>query len=144
MKDAIIVLGCGVKENKDLPDNAKQRVNSAIELLDKKTKLIFCGKYSFLAKKIPKIAEAKAMKNYAISKGIASSTIICENKSKDTIGNAYFVRLILKDKNMFQITVVTSDYHMRRTKYIFNKILGDEFIIEYVSSKRKVKVKITN
>lgn len=67
------------------------------------------------------IAEAYAMKEYLVSKGIDSSRIITEDKAKSTYENFKFASQILRQIDVpkdEKITVVTNDFHIFRSKLI--------------------------
>lgn len=66
--------------------------------------------------------EATLMEEYV--EDIPSEKVILEDRSKGTIGNAYFTRKILESHNIDtgQIFVVTSCYHSGRGKYIFDQV----------------------
>ena len=141
MKDVIIVLAGGVNYDGTLPPNPKLRVEKGVELYNqrKAKKIIMSGAYGFWLdwlKKVPPIHEAEAMKNHALFLGIPHEDILIEDDSKDTLGNAYFVKVSILEKNNWKnIIVVTSDYHLPRVKIIFNTVLGPDYTIEYVESK---------
>lgn len=119
----VVVLGEALTSNK--PGKIlKQRVEAAIKIPAEK--YIMSGAYCFTTKKIPPKTEAQAMKEYALSLGINKNKIIKEEKSKDTIGNAYFTKQIIKNNTFL---VITSDFHKERVEYIFEKVF-----------KRKIKV----
>ncbi len=136
MSEIIIVLGGGVDEKGNIPDEVKERILLAKKIYEKKKQFIlmtgFKGMYE---KKIIKISEAKAMKTFAKEKGIPSKNILTENKARDTIGNAFFSRTILETKKITRATIITSQYHMKRVKYIFNKIFSKKYTLMFESSK---------
>lgn len=142
IKDVIVVLAGGVNNDGTLPPNAKLRVKKGVELYNqgKAPKIIMSGAYGFWfdwLKKVPPIYESEAMKTYALSLGVPKEDIFIEVESKDTFGNAYFVKVSFLEKyNWENIVVVTSDYHLPRAKIIFNIILGPEYLIEYMGSKK--------
>lgn len=73
------------------------------------------------------LSEAEVMKDYALMKGIPPEAIILEQNSMDTIGNAYFTRKIIDKLGCFDIYVVSSCYHMRRAKFIFEMCYGKNY-----------------
>ncbi len=124
MKDAIIVLACGIK-NGDLTDEAKRRVEKGVELYKKKVANYIVMSGSLSERINSKIfTEAELMKKYAAYLGVSPGRIILENSSKDTLSSAYFVKKILDERKWKDVAVVTSKFHLRRTKYIFNNIFG--------------------
>ena len=121
----IIVLGNKLQSNK-IHDELKERMNVSINLLQKIDAdiLILSG-----GKANPNfLDECKVMNNYAIKKGVSADKIILENRSLDTIGNAFFTAKIVKKlDNIDMIYVSSSCYHMRRTEYIFKKTFGSKY-----------------
>jgi uncharacterized SAM-binding protein YcdF (DUF218 family) len=125
--DAIVVLGRGVDPDGALPALAKQRVVRAAELFawGVAPRLIFSGRCSLMTETEPPRTEAAAMAEYAIGLGIPRRAVILEEESRDTIGNAYFVlRRFLEPNDWMSIRVVTSDFHIQRTAWVFQKVLG--------------------
>ena len=59
--------------------------------------------------------------------------------ASDTIGNAFFVKLLLTDvRKWYNLIIITSDFHLDRTKEIFNFLyckLDSKYNLEYFSSK---------
>lgn len=127
--DAIIVLGN--RSPAKLSDTARLRVDKAVELYRKgiAKNIIMSGSHDILLKNFKK-TEACLMKEYAIQKGVPSKYIIKENKSIDTITNAYYVKKILEKKNWKNIIIVTSKHHCKRSRYIFKKVLGNGYRIQ--------------
>ncbi len=135
--NAIIILGSGVNKDGSLPPIAVQRVNKGMELFKKglAEKIIVSGKKPFRKKPLL-ISEARAMANYLKEKGIPEKNIILEEESQDTLENAFFTKTrILKPNKWNKIIIVTSDFHMSRTKYLFKKILGRNYKILFEESK---------
>ncbi|MEK6935023.1 MAG: YdcF family protein [Nanoarchaeota archaeon] len=134
--DAIIVLPYLTLPN-GLPSEENQdRLDKAIELFKKGNIdfFIVCGKNDHNSKQ--PITHAKSMEDYAISKGIPESVILKEEKSVDTVGHPIFIKNeIIKQRNWKKLIVVSSDYHIQRVKKIFDFILGEDFSIDYISSK---------
>ena len=125
--DALIVLGRGIDPDGSLPRLAKQRVERAAELFAWQTapRIIFSGRCSLMTESIPAVTEARAMADYARSLGLPGDALLVEEESRDTIGNAYFVmRRFLEPNDWSSIRVVTSDFHIQRTAWVFQKVLG--------------------
>ncbi|MBT4446880.1 YdcF family protein [archaeon] len=136
--DTIIVLGAGMTPSLQLPNEAKERLNKAIEIFIKhhSKQIIVSGKHSYKFKKSPNTTEAELMKYYLISKGIPHHQIIKEEYSQDTFGNAYFTRqYIIDPKQIKEFAVVTSDYHIPKSAFLFRKVYGPEYQIHFVAAK---------
>ena len=98
-------------------------------------KIIMSGSCGFMVSYTPTKTEAKAMKEYAVSLGVPEKNILTEEDSKDTIGNAYFTRKnLLEPNNWKNIIVVTSEYHIPRARYIFQKILRKDNRVEMIAA----------
>ncbi len=141
----ITVLGGGITEDEKLPKQSIKRLRKAIELFKKKKadRFLVCGKYSFLyGDKAPKTTEADLMKKFLLSKQIEEKKIFTEKKSMDTISNAYFAKteyFLPEDEK--EAIIVTSDYHVKRVKYIFEKIFGPEFNLGFTGVSANIKNK---
>lgn len=66
---------------------------------------------------------------------IDSSSIVSLSDSRDTVGDAYFCLQFLQHKNIEELVVVTSDYHVRRTKMIFKKLCDDRLKVAVTGVK---------
>ncbi len=125
-----IVLGGGITDEGTLPRDVQRRVLKAHELFQKKIirKIILCG--GSTNPKFQKLSEALLMATLLLEKGVKKSSLLLEEKSKDTIGNAVFAKdVVLKKKLGTDVVVITSNYHLRRALSIFRHIFGNGYII---------------
>jgi len=125
--DAILVPGGGVREGGELPLWVKRRFDKVLEIyrgefilplsagtLHKPPLLDEQGFIRF---------ESVAGANYLMRNGIAPDKILIETSSYDTIGNAFFSRVIHAEPRKFKkLLVVTSEFHMPRTESVFRWI----------------------
>jgi uncharacterized SAM-binding protein YcdF (DUF218 family) len=127
-KDAVIILSHRRENNDDLSEECKKRIEKGIKLvLFKKAKnIILCSEMA-----------TKSLKDYLEKKGIKKKNIFLQQKSKDTIGEAFFTkRDVLLPNNWKNIYVISSDYHIRyRATFIFDFVLGVNFNIDYLTIK---------
>jgi uncharacterized SAM-binding protein YcdF (DUF218 family) len=154
-KTAAIVLGGGLKKVKiegqtwyEPEEQAKARLDKAYALFmeGKADYIISTGKFSVMASVDPSVVgphtEAEVGKNYLIAKASvqadgASCTkpeiedrICCEDQSIDTISNAWYAKkLCLEPQGITSCIIVTSDYHIERSRVIFEWVLGPEYTI---------------
>ena len=148
----IVILGGGISKEGKLPKRTKIVLNKACEI-SKKYKdptFLVCGRYSFLypKDKLPKTTESRAMKEYLSQFGVPKRKIYIENKSKDTIGNAYYAKkLYFLPRKERKGVIVTSEFRLERVKFIFKKIFGKNYQLKFVtvpsSSRNKKRGKIT-
>lgn len=78
-----------------------------------------------------RLTEADLMLMEASDLGVPPSAVLMENKSESTYENAVFVKKIVLDRGIKSFLLVTSNYHTRRSKYIFERVFKDtgvEFI----------------
>ncbi len=123
MKKVIICLGNTFLKEKTV-EEMLLRTKKAVDLYDngRGNKIIFTG--GFGTRK--DISEARYMANIAIKARVNKNDILLEEKSSTTIGNAYYSQLIMNNNEFNFAIIVTSPYHIRRTKYIFKKIMMDK------------------
>lgn len=139
MADVILVLARGIHEDGSIPDEAKSRVRKGVELYNQGASkhLVMSGSWTYHFDIAPPRTEAAAMKEYAVSLGVDPDNIIEEAQSKDTLGNAYFTKKKICETNGWKdIIIVASDDHMPRVKYLFNKVYGPDFSLNFEVSVR--------
>lgn len=132
--DAIVVLGSPVDDDGSLSVPARQRAARAAMLYTAGVapRIIFSGRCNLTAPEPPAVSEAAAMANFTVSLGTPREAILLEEESRDTIGNAYFVgRRFLEPNGWTSIRVVTSDFHVPRTTWVFQRVLGPTYDISF-------------
>lgn len=131
--DVIICLSASMDDQGNVGESGKQRVVEALEVLKRKrTKnILFSGGYM---RPEQSVSLAQGLLNYAktLAPELDEQTVILEEQSRDTIGNAVFSRKLLKDTAYKRITLVTSDYHMKRSLWIFKFVFGGEYHVEAI------------
>lgn len=127
----IVVLGGGIDIHGNIPHHVYQRLDKARELWQKnpQAKIVLSGKYSFLYKKQkPPITESQKAKKYLREMKIPAKAILLENRSKDTIGNAYYLKkTIVIPRKEEKAIIITSAFHKKRVSYIWKKVFGSEW-----------------
>ena len=109
--DAIVVLGASVLPDGSLSDILESRVDAAIELYNSGVSSVIIMSGDGRAKNYD---EPRAMKNYAMSKGVPESAIYCDGGGYHTydtmwrVANVYGARCVC---------VVTQQYHLYRAVY---------------------------
>lgn len=145
---AAIVLGGGLRvvEKDDvkiyLPEpQVEVRLSKAYELYITREVdyIVTTGKFSKRIGIDPYISgpqsEAQVGKKYLIDRfDVSEKDILCEEESYDTIGNAWFAKIkCLIPHRIFTVAVITSEYHMERSRLIFDWVLGPKYKIQYIS-----------
>lgn len=164
-KTAAIVLGGGLKKVQEQGqtryepgEQAKERLDKAYALFKegKVDYIITTGKYSKRVGIDPSVTgsqtEAQVGREYLIAKAIGDPAgsaspskqriedcVLYENQSFDTIGNAWFAKKVrLEPFNITSCIIITSDYHIKRSKLIFEWVLGPEYAIECIEIPSKL------
>ncbi|WP_313893763.1 YdcF family protein [Psychrobacillus sp.] len=83
--------------------------------------------------------EALAMQNYLLNAGIEPSRIILEDKAITTYESFQFSKGLLPN-NIHEITIISNDYHLRRSKYLA-KLNGFESDAIAAKTPNSVKLK---
>lgn len=123
---AAIVLGGGVHDDGSLPPHVRSRLELCAKLHERYTFIIFSSRYSLNKPPIlnPEgfiITEAAAMAKEYCSRYDYDGQIFLELFSTDTIGSALNCRSLIDNINIniSAIDVITSDWHGKRAKFIF-------------------------
>ena len=129
--DAILVPGGGVREEGRLPSWVERRLDRAIERFDGEYIIALSAGTPhrpppFDTNGFP-ILESAAAARYLMEAGIPKKSILIETGSYDTIGNAFFSRVIhVEPARLRRLLVITSDFHLARSRLLFEWIYGLE------------------
>lgn len=127
--DAILIPGGGVRQGGELPLWTRRRLHRAVQrqageyliTLSAGTvhKPTLLDDYGF------PIYESAAAARYLMEQGIDGRQVLMETVSYDTIGNAYFSRVIhVAPLGLQKLLIITSEFHMLRTEAIFRWVYG--------------------
>jgi uncharacterized SAM-binding protein YcdF (DUF218 family) len=127
--DAVLVPGGGLLENGELPPWVINRLDRATERADGAHVITLSAatthKPLLLDTGGRPVYESTEAARYLMRHGYPANRILIETSSWDTIGNAYFARVIHTDPAGFRtLLIVNSDFHMARTEVIFRWIFG--------------------
>ena len=135
--DLIAILGYGFSKDWKLSLNTYHRMKIGADLYKKGVakKIAVCGRWSInydLKNIVPPTTEAEEMKKVLVDLGIPEEDILKEDWSKDTIGNAFFLKTkIVKPLSFEKILVTCADYHLERVKFIFNKVFEESYLVDF-------------
>ena len=150
MYDAVIILGGSYIDENTLPLWSQKRLDLAYQQ-DSKTKMFILLSRA-TAHKPPCLDsngypfdECNIMGNYLMEKGIDPKKILMESWSKDTIGNAYAaLTMHVIPRNLQNLLIITSDFHMPRSKDIFQYVFSLSPIeilkLDFLESKSELKI----
>jgi len=131
---ALVVLGGGLTATGEVPRHTVLRLEKAKELLsmqalDKEVFIIpLSGGTPHKPNPVDKlgfpITEAKAAARYLVDVlGVNPSQVLEEGFSLDTLGNAYFLRVMHIEPGKFsRLVVITNSWHMARSQAMFSHV----------------------
>lgn len=119
--DYAIILGAGIQGEKPSV-TLRRRLDRGVEYLNANpnAKVVTSGGFG----EGTTVSEAEVMKRYFIMQGINESRIIKEEPSTTTDENLKFTKQLLTrltGREVQDILIITSDYHMCRAKYIASR-----------------------
>ncbi len=116
-KNVLIVIGAPPNKEGKPSHFMVNRLRKAIQLHNKNSysRILFTGGQSHYPVPSSDIMRVMSLKH------LPSSKIILERNAKDLLQNALFCWELIKDRNPKHITIVTSDWNMKRARYIFKK-----------------------
>ncbi|MFD1928419.1 YdcF family protein [Sporosarcina siberiensis] len=110
----------GAKVNGDTPSlSLRYRLDAALDYGNKYSHVLFI--LSGGQGPDENTTEAEAMKRFLVANGIGEERLILETKSTSTYENILLSKELLPEK-ITSVTIITSDYHIARTKFIARKL----------------------
>ncbi len=136
LKKAVAVLAGGINK-RGLTKETRARMDEGISTFNR-------GEFDYLilsgSQSNGEYTESELMKIYAVDRGIPAGKILIENRSKDTLGNAYFIKKLMVENKISSVCVITSSYHSIRTKYIFSETMrGFDVSFKFVKIAGDIK-----
>lgn len=121
---AVIVLSHLMNMHGHLGNESKSRAKLAYKIFNSIESKSYILTIGWDYREDSNIPIAISMRDYLISLGIDSKKIQIDINSRDTVGDAIFSKINFYDKYLFEeLHIITSDYHIKRTKFIFEKIM---------------------
>ena len=122
--DAVLIPGGGVRERGRIPPWVAARLDRALAISGNPFLIPASAGTPHRPPPLDSrgfpIFEARAMAQYLLDRGADAHRILMESSSYDTIGNAYFSRVVHVIPRSFErILVITSQFHITRTEKIF-------------------------
>jgi len=102
---------------------ARARRAAGLYLSGRAPRIVMSGAYGMFDPPPPR-SEATAMAEIAAAAGVPPGSITAETRSRDTIGNIWFTKPLLGGPSGRRVTVVTSDWHAERVRYLARVIWG--------------------
>ncbi|KAL5255085.1 hypothetical protein ACHWQZ_G014502 [Mnemiopsis leidyi] len=88
-------------------------------------------------------SEAAAMRRLLLEQNISLDNIIIEEEADSTVQNAiktrHLVRNLMRTSNVVNVVIVTSSFHMKRSRYIFSRLFQcDQFQLHFEAADNNV------
>ena len=122
--DAVLIPGGGVRDAGEPPPWVRRRLDRAVEV--HRGERVICLSAGTTHRAPPRDAEgfpvfeSVVSAEYLIRRGIDRRKVLIETCSYDTIGNAYFSRVIhCEPLGLRRLLVITSEFHVARTRAVF-------------------------
>jgi len=123
--DVVVALGGGISAGGEPGPATVARARRAAGLYrsGRAARIVMSGAYGMYDPPPPR-AEAAAMAEIAVAEGVPPGSVTAETRSRDTIGNIWFTKPLLGEPAGQVVTVVTSDWHATRVRYLAQVIWG--------------------
>jgi uncharacterized SAM-binding protein YcdF (DUF218 family) len=127
--DAVLVPGGGVREGGELPSWVRARLDLAVQRYEGAYIIALSAGTTHRPPPVDgdgfPIFESVAAARYLVSAGVPADRILVETCSYDTVGNAFFSRVIHADPlGLRRLLVITSDFHVARAQAVFEWVYG--------------------
>jgi hypothetical protein len=120
--DAVLIPGGGISETGELPPHVKARFELA---LTADTRFWIALSAATPHRPPRPRFEAHAGALYLASLGAEAGRILTETSSYDTIGNAWFARLLhTEPRGLRRLLVINSEFHIARTEAVFRWVFS--------------------
>ena len=128
-----IVLGAPNGPNGELSNIAISRLNCSLAHYKDNMKILCTGGWgeNFNTAQQP---HAFYTKQYLMSKGIPENAFLQFALSKHTVDDAVKAHEIISKLDAVSLTVITSDFHLKRAQLIFDTIFKD-YTVQYLGAK---------
>lgn len=128
---AVIVLANLMDQQGNLNEESRARIDTAVSAFkNKDARFIVTTGWAY--RDDSPIVVAEAMRKHVVEQfGIPYEAVIADMEARDTVGDAVFTKRNLAiPRGWFKLLVVTSQYHVERTKEIFSFIYGPRYDIQ--------------
>eukprot|EP00850_Spirogloea_muscicola_P004032 SM000017S02772 [mRNA] locus=s17:143274:144215:- [translate_table: standard] len=121
MRPGVVVLGCAVRPDGACGPALEARVRAgAAQLAACRAAALFLTGHNSGGP----VTEARAAAKLARELGVAEERIVLEERASNTLENALFVKPLVLERGITELIVVTSDFHMKRSSFIFDEVFS--------------------
>ena len=112
----LVILGNRLLPYNQISISLRERLTKATELCSDDDVIVTCGKGVY--RNSVNIPESQVMVSWLVDNDISCHEIIQENRSESTLENLVELAKILKLRQIKECTIVTSDWHLLRCRYL--------------------------
>jgi hypothetical protein len=125
----VLIPGGGLDENGEPAPWVKSRLDLGLTIEGDPLLVLLSGGTTYKPPPLDErgfpIVESVSSARYLMRQGIPPERILIDTWSLDTIGNAFFARVVhCEPRALKHLLVITSDFHMRRTRAIFEWVFS--------------------
>lgn len=126
----IVILGYTLSQNCSIQPILQSRLDKGLSIYEPQDTILVCGNMPakcLVPTRCETMSEAEAMKKYLAQNGIPEGSIIKEEKSTTTFGNAFYGAEFIESLSPQRIIIIANEFHYPLIKYSFNKVLGSRY-----------------
>ncbi|MBL4642956.1 MAG: YdcF family protein [Flavobacteriaceae bacterium] len=122
--ELLVVLGAPNSVSGELSTISISRLKYCLQHFNKQKRILCTGGFGthFNTTKIPHATYAK---EYLLEHGISTASFLASALSSNTVEDAVKTKSIISKLDNIKLLIISSDYHIKRVEYIFNKILKE-------------------
>ena len=126
--DIVVIAGKRLPDDGSLSAELEQRLKCGLAVFRETGAQLLCVTGGMANRKAGR-TEAEAMVRWLLGAGVEESAILAEDRSLTTFGNAFYLRRLLRGREVERIYLVSTDYHFTRTpKFLqIQRIFGRAF-----------------
>jgi hypothetical protein len=130
----IILLGASNSDDGMLTADAQSRCDVVLHIIQKdaEARVLPTGAFGHYFNRSNR-PHGLYLVDYLRDKGVARDRILPYAPTAGTLEDALFARKVCNDMSVTKVVVVTSDFHMQRTRYIFERLFRSQEL-EFVSA----------
>lgn len=133
---AVAILAHLMDENGNLGSESQARLKKAVQLHQQNPFDLFLTTGWNYRKDCPRMIGAVMAEHLSEAYGIDENLIVADFNSRDTVGDAFFLRKnAIVPMNIRDLVAVTSDYHVDRTEAIFRALCPEGTTLNVIGAK---------
>lgn len=129
-KEVLIILGSPNSPSGKLSDISISRLNYCANLYQKDNFILCTGGWGEHFN-VSTNSHASLAKQYLIEKGLLEEDFLDFALSENTVDDAVKIKPIISELEKIKLKIITSDYHLKRVKIIFNEIL-ENYMMDFI------------